>query len=168
MQKRKSPLLTTRDRLAIPAELDAFCDAIAANGSIAGACRELGYAERRIWEAARTDKALDTALMGARAATADRYVDEAIAIADKATPGTAQVAKLRIDTRLRVAGKLNQGRYGDHAGNVTNIQNNVGIICGEEERARLVALREKLTAQVAAQSRALPAVVVDEPEEATP
>lgn len=47
---------------------------------------------------------------------AAEYGEEAVSIADQATPDTVQVEKLRADTRLKVASKWDRPRYGDSDG----------------------------------------------------
>ena len=51
----------------------------------------------------------------ARARGGQSLAEESILIADQATPQDVQVAKLRIDTRWKMAGKLNPNEYGDKA-----------------------------------------------------
>jgi hypothetical protein len=54
--------------------------------------------------------ALYDAALKVRAA---EYGEEAVSIADLATPDTVQVEKLRADTRLKVASKWDRARYGE-------------------------------------------------------
>jgi hypothetical protein len=49
----------------------------------------------------------------AREAQADAYFDETLEIADLADPESVQVARLRVDTRKWMAGKLRPKKYGD-------------------------------------------------------
>ena len=54
-----------------------------------------------------------------REVQADGYFDEQVDIADEATPETAQVARLRIDARKWVMGRINAKKYGDKTAEVT-------------------------------------------------
>ena len=57
----------------------------------------------------------------AREAGADALADETLQIADEAEPQTAQVAKLRIEARKWLAGKMNPAVYGEKAGTTVNL-----------------------------------------------
>jgi hypothetical protein len=64
---------------------------------------------RVVEEDERLQTRYDAALRGA----AEKRAHEALAIADAADAETVGVAKLQVDTRLKVAGKWFKGRYGD-------------------------------------------------------
>lgn len=63
-------------------------------------------------------------MRAARETHADFLGDEITEIADTATPITAQVAKLRIDTRRFVAGRLNPETWSDKQGPLVQINAN--------------------------------------------
>lgn len=52
----------------------------------------------------------------AREAGADSLADDTLAIADEASPEQAQIAKLRIEARRWLAGKINPAAYGEKQG----------------------------------------------------
>jgi hypothetical protein len=58
-------------------------------------------------------ESLQTRYDGALRIAAEKRAHEALEIADDADPESVSVAKLQVDTRLRVAGKWFRGRYGD-------------------------------------------------------
>lgn len=60
----------------------------------------------------RKDPAIRQAIAEAREMGADAMAEECLQIADEATPVSVQVAKLRIGTRLRLAGAWAPGTYG--------------------------------------------------------
>ena len=70
----------------------------------------------------------------AREAGADALADETLSIADEAEPQTAQVAKLRIEARKWLAGKMNPAVYGEKAGATVNL--NLGDMALESLRKR--------------------------------
>ena len=57
---------------------------------------------------------------------ADNEAQACMAIADGASPEDVSVAKLQIDTRLRLASKWNASRYGDNR--KVEVSGNVGLI----------------------------------------
>jgi hypothetical protein len=58
---------------------------------------------------------------------ADEYVGEVVGIADESTPEAIGVDKVRIDTRMKVASKYANGRFGDKPVGVA-VQNNITIV----------------------------------------
>ena len=99
-----------------------------------------------------------------RRAIGDTLFEEAVAIADddsrdtieeykswdkkgasRRIPNNAAVGRdrLRIDTRLRIAGKLRPKEYGDAPAVAVNVQNN-SILCDEETRLRIQEMRKQL------------------------
>lgn len=150
-QKEKNSVYSPRvntgaaDRLRDPEEVARLCELIAQRRGVCGACAVFGVHPYQVWREARRNPEFETALFAARQDAADALFDECVDIADAATdPAAAQVAKLQIDTRLRVAGKLRQERYGDGPGTQVSIHNQTAIVCDEETRAKLIGLREQL------------------------
>jgi hypothetical protein len=76
-------------------------------------------------------------------ATNDTFVDAAGI--RKTDQDVIQRSRLRIETRMRVAGKLIPKVYGEQptSANV-NVGVQVGIVCDEETRKRLIAVRQSL------------------------
>ena len=129
-----------------PAGIERLCALIAEKRSVQGACAALGVHPFQVWREARRDPDIGAAVTAARENAADALFDECVDIADAVQdPASAQVAKLQIDTRLRVAGKLRQDRYGDQASSVNaSVNVAVGIVCDEARRARIIETRAKL------------------------
>lgn len=73
---------------------------------------------------------------------ADAIFDECLAIADSADPEDAQVARLRIDTRKWMAGKLRPKKYGDRSTVDLNVKGDLV----ETLQARRNALAQKRAA----------------------
>jgi len=73
--------------------------------------RSLNYST--VWSWLNPDGGDNSPYARARNIGTHALVDECIEIADDANPETASVAKVKIDTRLRIVGKWNQGDYGD-------------------------------------------------------
>jgi hypothetical protein len=76
---------------------------------------------------------------GALALWADAEAQRCIAVADGATPEDVAVAKLRISTRLSLAGKWDRRRYGEHtkvehSGTVTSLIQVLASLPGPHER----------------------------------
>jgi transposase-like protein len=100
---------------------DAAFEFLANGGTVAALCRTLGVG------AATFDRWLDRggetrrkSYAQARARGGQSLAEQTIEIADAATPQEAQVAKLRVDTRRWLAGKLND-TYSDKAAPLVNI-----------------------------------------------
>ena len=142
--------LTAGARLADPETQARLCAEIVALGSVRQAARALGMNESCVWYAIRQNAELAAQVWSARQCAAEQRWDECTEIADESTPETVQVAKLRIDTRMRSAGKLMQGIYGETPAPAVNVVNQIGIVCDETTRARLIELREQITGANAA------------------
>lgn len=76
---------------------------------------------------------------GALQIWADALGQETIKIADDATPETVGPAKLQVDTRLKVAGKLYRERYGEREAPLVAVNVNLGDVARE-----IRALEERL------------------------
>ena len=63
-------------------------------------------------------------------AKADLEAHRALELADNATPEDVAVARLRVDTRLKLVGKWSKGRYGDGSGVVGSI-GGITIVIGD-------------------------------------
>jgi hypothetical protein len=73
-----------------------------------------------------TDEEFARQYARAREAQAEYYADEIVAIADAATPETANAARLQVDARKWVAAKLLPKKYGDKA-NETHVTTSVNV-----------------------------------------
>lgn len=183
----KTATSVTRKRLQLPGKLEQLCHAIAERGSVKAACADLGLCRFEVWRQAKTDEALATALWAARQIGAEDRWDQCTEIADDSkgdwitTPDGRRVvdseaiarSRLRIETRMRTAGKLMESIYGEKASAPVHITNNSMVVCDEATRARLIAMREQLisprgtlTTNSGGENPALPALVLDaEPED---
>jgi transposase-like protein len=115
---------------------DAAFEFLANGGTVAALCRTLGVG------AATFDRWLDKggearrkAYAQARARGGQSLAEQTLDIADAATPQEAQVAKLRVDTRRWLAGKLND-EYSDKAAPLVNID--LGSLALDALRHRVV------------------------------
>jgi transposase-like protein len=115
---------------------DAALEFIASGGTTSALCRTLGVG------AATFDRWLDKggearrkAYAQARARGGQSLAEQTLDIADAATPQEAQVAKLRVDTRRWLAGKLND-EYSDKQQPLVNID--LGSMALDALRHRVV------------------------------
>lgn len=95
---------------------DRICDRIADGESLRGICEDADMpstAAVRKWLAQDDGGALVAQYTRAREMQADHEFDEIKAIADLASPGDVQVARLRVDARKWRAGKMRPKVYGD-------------------------------------------------------
>ena len=156
--------LSTKERLSTPEGRAEFFDALAESNGVKPTAQALGLHAPTIFLMARDDKQFEKELLSALSVAMWGAVDECLAIADDSSRdhktisdghgGTTEVvdneaiqrSKLRIDTRLRIAGKLMPRIFGDTPNTQVNIQNNTAVICNEEQRDRLIHMREELGA----------------------
>lgn len=86
---------------------------------------------------------------------ADALAQETVGIADGATPETVGPAKLQVDTRLKVAGKLYRERYGEQAPVAVQVNVNLADTAREiqvlEERLGLRLAQPKVVEVLPAQ-----------------
>lgn len=156
-----APKLSTKERLADADERSALFDAIIELGSVQRAAESLGLERRSIFRKSREDAEFEVELDAARAVAAEMRYEECMEIADtpqigetvKTMPdGKQEITtgdmiahrKLQIDTRMRVAGKLLQHKYGDKPQTEVNISNAIQLVCDEPTRARLIEQRARL------------------------
>jgi terminase small subunit-like protein len=153
------PRLGTKRRLDIAEERELFCEAIVEHGGVRKACEALGLHTPTVWTYAKNNAEFEGMVWAARMIAAEKLYDECIAIADDGSNDTyvdgngltktdqdvIARSRLRIETRMRVAGKLIPKVYGENqtAANV-NVGVQVGVICDEETRKRLIAVRQSL------------------------
>lgn len=95
---------------------DKLCERIASGKSLRKVCEAPDMPSTTAvmkWLAKDGNEALVAQYARAREAQADRLFDDCLDIADDATPEEVAKARLRIDTRKWMAGKLRPKRYGD-------------------------------------------------------
>lgn len=142
----ENPTPSQTSSLDSPESRQALFDAIVEHKGIKPACRALGIPASKVFLKARVDPKFQDQLRAAQATNLERLVDECIEIADNATKDTWAVARLQIETRMRIAGKLIPAIYGDKPATQVNVQTNIGVVCDEATRQRLSDLRAKLVA----------------------
>lgn len=103
------------DRAKIMAKV---CEAIAEGAFVNTAARDAGTTAKSIRQWAAESPELGALYARAREQQADYYAEQAIELADAATPGKGgDVDKVRVqvDTRKWLASKLNPHRYGERS-----------------------------------------------------
>ena len=99
-----------------------ICERVASGQSAAQACRALKITPSFLLDWLAADSCFDEDYTRAREAQADKFAEEIITISDAARGGTSeevQAARLRVDSRKWVAGRMKPQRWGDrviHAG----------------------------------------------------
>lgn len=135
---RARPKLDTSEGLAT------FCDAIIRERGVAKACKALALDRKHVWLYLAKNPEAQAAVWQARQHTAHALYDECVQIADdsKLDPRDRHI---RIDTRMRVAGKLNQRAYGDQPRNLTQtyVAGDVQVVADEEARRVMIQARER-------------------------
>ena len=139
----------TRLNLDTPEGLGTLCDAIVREKGVAKACKALGLDRKTVWLYLAKHPEAQAAASQARQETAHSLFDECCEIADNAKREDWAIARLRIETRMRAAGKLNQRAYGDQPRNVTQtyVQGDVQIVATEEQRRSMIDARQRFLMQ---------------------
>jgi len=152
-RKNKALAVTKASRISTRAKvnldtvegLEALCDAIIREKGVARACKALGLDRKNVWLYLAKHPEAKAAVWGARQETADSMYDECVQIADNAKKEDWAIARLRIETRMRAAGKLNQQAYGDQPRHLsqTYVAGNVEIKADEATRQALIEARQQ-------------------------
>jgi hypothetical protein len=147
-KKRGAKDISTREALDTEEGLTAFCDAIVRERGVLKACNALGLDRGQIWLYLAKHPDAQTAVSLARQETAHALFDECCDIADNAKREDWAIARLRIETRMRAAGKLNQRAYGDQPRHLTQtyVQGNVEIKADENTRRAMIDARARFLA----------------------
>jgi len=124
--------------LAADGGVKEILDQIAQGRSIADLARERNVSRAFLSEILNQDL---PALRAARALAASAFAEQSIEIADAAEPATAQVARLRIETRQWLAARWGREVYGERSG--PSVQLNLAQVhadvirrrCAEQKRA---------------------------------
>jgi hypothetical protein len=104
-----------------PEMQDRICDELAAGRSLRSICDDPAFPSRRtVYDHKNKNEAFAAKLAEAHLDQADFYFDQIIEIADSVDD--PQKARVQIDARKWVAGKLRPNRYGDKVG----VEHNVG------------------------------------------
>jgi hypothetical protein len=149
---------TLAQRLSDSAEQAKLCEAIIEHRGVSHAAKALGIHSPSLWVFLARNEDLRKLVWEARAVLAEMLWAECIDISDCSArdydPETGQFngeavqrAKLRIDTRMRCAGKMLPRIYGEAPQTQVNVNTQIGIVCDEETRKRLIDLREKMLGQ---------------------
>jgi hypothetical protein len=137
--------LTTAQRLSDPAEQAKLCEAIIEHRGVKRAAEALGLSESMLWVYLARNEEVRKLVWEARAVLAEMLWAECIDIADG--PDDPRKAHIRIDTRMRCAGKMLPRIYGEKATTEVNVNTQIGIVCDEATRKRLIDLRDKMLGQ---------------------
>lgn len=86
---------------------------IADGGRLGEVANQSAWSWGALWAWIQADEGRTAQYDAALKARAQMLAFEALEVVDGADPDTVGVAKLRSETRLRVAGKWDRGRYGD-------------------------------------------------------
>jgi len=142
---------STRERLDLDTTegLGALCDAIIKEKGVARACKALGLDRKTVWLYLARHPEAQAAAWLARQECAHALFDECCEIADNAKREDWAIARLRIETRMRAAGKLNQRAYGDQPRHLsqTYVAGNVEIKSDENTRQALILARQHYLGQ---------------------
>lgn len=128
-----------------------FCQAVVDSEGIKSACREAGMYSSSVfyWAAQRPEfrKRLDAALAALKEEQVfalDELCNALIAMSPEEANLRANSYGKVFEYRTRLLGKLNS-KYGDKpANNNINVGVQVGVVCDEEQRQKLIAMREQL------------------------
>lgn len=142
---------------ADPLSVDVLTQRIAEGETLTAVCtsRQIPYALTAQWiaEDAERLRRYEAAL----SLWADAEAQRCLAIADGATPEDVAAAKLRITTRLSLAGKWDRRRYGEH----TKVEHSGSV-------SSLIQVLSSLPRDVTPQPAALAAPALTQPIDATP
>jgi hypothetical protein len=136
-------------KLDTPEGLGTLYDAIVREKGVAKACKALGLDRKTVWLYLAKHPEAQAAASQARQETAHSLFDECCEIADNAKREDWAIARLRIETRMRIAGKLNQRTYGDQPRSLTQtyVQGDVQIVATEEQRRSMIDARQRFLMQ---------------------
>lgn len=129
----------TPARLDDPGQRTALFEAIIEQGSVTAACRHLGMSRTSVYMRSLTDRAFAADFLAIKRLAAEASVDEAKDIADNMPAfglGYTGKAKVQIDQRLRVAGKLVE-HFKDTPSTAINFNDNRTVVVTEEKRKEL-------------------------------
>lgn len=126
-----------RDRAAIVA---AVCERIAGGAKVSVACEKEGISWKALWNWKEENDAFQQQYRRAQRAAALLHVEQAVREAEAATPETVQVAKLRTDLHLRLAGMKDREEYGERQ--AQKVQVNIAQLHIEALKAAQPAVRQ--------------------------
>ena len=135
--------------VADPLTMDVITQRLSDGESLKEICRSRGWPKSFVWKWINNDPELKNAYDGALQAWADQMAQEAIQISDDADPETGVPhAKLRVDTRLKIAAKWDRQRYGEtpnvqinaQSGSLVAILSSLPALRAPEEDAPLSAI----------------------------
>jgi hypothetical protein len=146
--KHNHSMRETAELLDKPEGLTAFCDAIIRERGVIKACKALGLDRSIVWLYLAKHPEAQAAVWGARQETSHALYDECIQIADDSSLDPRD-RHIKIETRMRVAGKLNQRAYGDQPRHLsqTYVAGNVEIKADENTRQALILARQSYLVQ---------------------
>lgn len=112
-------------------DFEELLDDIAGGKTLAVCCAELSLSAYVVLNWVRADAERSAGYDRAQAVSAEIYVQECVPIADELDVDPQQ-KKVRIDTRLKIAGKWDKRKYGEQSGVSINLGSNslVAILSG--------------------------------------
>jgi len=130
--------------LETPEGLAAFCEAEIRERGVAKGCKALALDQNLVWFYLAKHPEAQGAVWQARQETAHALYDECVQIADDSKPDPRD-RHIRIDTRMRVVGKLNQRAYGDQPRSLTQtyVAGDVQLMADENTRKAMIQARER-------------------------
>lgn len=134
-------LWPTQFRLDDERERETFLDAVTETGSVQKACKLVGMHRATVYRYANKNAEFAKQFINARAMAAEQHYDECIVIADDEFLDPRD-KHIRIETRMRVAGKLIQ-RLSDKPLAQINVDSR-SVIITEDKRASLQDRLSKL------------------------
>ena len=145
-------------------DLAALCDAIIRERGVVKACKALGLDRGIVWLYLAKHPEAQAAVWQARQETAHALWDECVQIADDSSLDPRD-RHIRIDTRMRVAGKLNQRAYGDQPRSLTQtyVAGDVQLVADENTRRAMIEARERFLQRSSDIDRHAPAAPLASP-----
>lgn len=114
MTQPGTALVTTRrSSVEVNAMMEAVCAHFAEGTSVKEACDHFSTTHPDLWDWAHRNDRNAAIYARARALQAHALADDILPISDDAKAETAQVARLRVDSRKWLASKLAPRHYGD-------------------------------------------------------
>ena len=145
------PVNTPAQVLVTDEQQAAFCQAVVDDLGIKPACKKRGLRSSAVFYWANTHPDFREKLKAAQAAEAEDHAyrikernERLLAMPPAEMNLCANAYRIAGEQDMRMLGKLNARLYGDHQQAQVNVQTNVGLVCDEQTRARLIELNQKL------------------------
>jgi hypothetical protein len=144
-----------------PLSVTVLVQRVAEGGTLKAYCTSIGVPYSLVAQYVAQTPAVKSQYDAALQMWGDSLAQETVGIADKADAETIGASKLQVETRLKLAGKIDRERYGERE--APKVQVNIAL----GDVAREIALLEQRLGIASGAPAVLPAVVVNaEPAEA--